>query len=163
MDFSFRPRIAIIDDDKDILQLLTRMLQKEFEGVEITSFHEAPPALEQLKQNKFNIVVTDIHMPDAYGDDILRTIISLKQGVQVIVITGDMSMAPAITCFRNGARHYFRKPIDKKSFLKAIGDCMENLKDWQKLFEVHAAKQMIEEDDLETDSSDFEDVSDFES
>ena len=66
------PRIMVIDDEKIVGNMTKMHLVKE--GFEVETFLSAAPALERLKQEKFDVVVTDLKMKGIDGMEVLRTI-----------------------------------------------------------------------------------------
>ncbi|MFC2170170.1 sigma-54-dependent transcriptional regulator [Acidobacteriota bacterium] len=103
-------KILIIDDEKSILDLLTRVFKKE--GYLVEGASSASKALEMIANNGFDLVLTDIKLPEFSGMEILRYVTEKKQGLPVIVITAYGTIKQAVEAFKVGAVDYVVKPFD---------------------------------------------------
>ena len=102
--------ILIIEDEKDILALLSGLLESEEyrvitacngrEGVE--KFHHYTP----------DLIITDVRMPIMDGIEVLREVKTKESDTEVIILTGHSDETTAIDCLRLGAYDYFRKPLE---------------------------------------------------
>ena len=95
------PRILIVDDEESI-----RITIKEFltdEGHEVQIAEDANTALELLKNNNFDVVVTDIILPRMSGVKLLKAIRDAAEHVQVVMITGEPTIDTASESLRLGA------------------------------------------------------------
>jgi len=81
-----KPKIMVVDDELEIGELLTRFLQKK--NYEVTSFTSPKKALEYLRTNSVNLMLTDIHMPEMSGIELIKTAKGIKSNLPVIVMTG---------------------------------------------------------------------------
>lgn len=130
MNIRFDPKIAIIEDEPAVAHLLERIIRANFPQVPVVAFDDPFEALPVIEEQRYNIVITDIHLPNLHGDDLIRRLNELKQGIQTIVLTGDETMVIALTCFRLGARFFINKPLNKEKLFIAIRNCMESLCCW---------------------------------
>ncbi len=98
--------------------------------------------LEILKKNRIEVVISDIKMPVMDGIELLKRIRKDYQMVQVIIITGYVTMTSLLDAFRHGAYTCVFKPInDMKELDDAVKRCVEYLKHWQKkLLELQSMK-----------------------
>jgi CheY-like chemotaxis protein len=81
-------RILILNDEEDGLVLLRHALEREFPGVTVLEFSDAGPALELLRGQKVDAVVTDNRMPRVSGIDFVRELRSWDAATPVIMLTG---------------------------------------------------------------------------
>ncbi len=112
------PRIMIIDDEKIVGDMAKMSL--EAEGYAVETFLNAEPALERLKKEKFDVVVTDYKMKGIDGMEVLRTVRSLYPGTQVIMITAFANLDAAIEALRRDVHDFFPKPVRIKQLKASI-------------------------------------------
>lgn len=102
-------RILIIDDEKVIREGVERALSKR--GYEIAKAEDGNRGLELLKEQDFDIVLTDLMMPGLDGFAVLDWIRQNQPHVQVIVITGFATVTKAVTAMKQGAFDFVGKPF----------------------------------------------------
>lgn len=102
-------RILVIDDEKVIREGVERALGKR--GYQITQAEDGNKGLELLKENEFDIVLTDLMMPGMDGFAVLDWIRENQPHVQVIVITGFATVTKAVTAMKQGAFDFVGKPF----------------------------------------------------
>lgn len=105
-----KQRIVIVDDERDMRDFLEIMLRKE--GYETKSFPSAQPALEYLRNNGCDLVLTDLKMPGMNGVDFLMELKDTDPSVLVIMITAYASVDTAVEAMKAGAYDYFTKPFN---------------------------------------------------
>jgi len=81
-----RRRILVVDDEESIQQLLSDVLR--IDGHEVTLAHNGREALEQIERQPFDLVISDIKMPDKSGYDVFATARKRPQAPPVILMTG---------------------------------------------------------------------------
>ncbi len=111
-------RILIVDDEKSIRITIQAFLVNEGHDAQVAE--EASKALELLKNEDFDVVVTDIVMPRLSGVKLLEAIREVSQHVQVILITGEPTIESASDALRLGAFDYLAKPFTKENIIKAV-------------------------------------------
>jgi len=100
-------KILIVDDEKSMCQFLSIMLRKE--GYQITAVNNGKKGLDQIKSQKFDLVITDIKMSGMDGIELLGEIKKLDRTMPVIIMTAYASQKTAIDAVNNGAFHYLIK------------------------------------------------------
>ncbi len=111
-------RIMIIDDEKIVGDMAKMALEKE--GYLVETFVNAEPALERLKEDQFDIVITDFKMKGIDGMEVLRRIKSLYPETKVIMITAFANMDTAIEALREDVYDFFPKPVKIKELKASI-------------------------------------------
>ncbi len=111
-------RIMIIDDEKIVGEMAKISLEQE--GYEVETFLNAAPALERLKEQKFDLVVTDLKMKGIDGLEVLRTVKSLYPDIKVIMITAFANLDVAIEALRGDVHDFFPKPVKIKELKQSI-------------------------------------------
>jgi putative nucleotidyltransferase with HDIG domain len=102
-------RILIIDDEPNILSVLNSLLSEQYECKTATS---AAEALEYLKEETYNLVLSDIMMPGMSGLELLEDISRLCRETVVVLISGNLNIQSAIEAMRRGAFDYITKPFN---------------------------------------------------
>ena len=109
-------KIMVIDDENIVCSMTKAVLEQE--GYRVETFSSAQPALNRLKEEKFDLIITDLKMKGIDGMEILKTIKTESPGTKVIMITAFASLDAAIEALRGKVDDFFPKPI-KFSDLKA--------------------------------------------
>lgn len=102
--------ILIIDDEKDILDLLSNILKSE--GYNIFTASNGREGIDLFIKYNPDLILTDVKMPVMDGLDVLREVKSKDSNTEVIILTGHSDEATAVDCLRFGAYDYFRKPLE---------------------------------------------------
>jgi len=110
-------RIALVDDDKNILVSLQMVLESE--GYIINTYQDGIAALEGIKNNPVDLAVLDIKMPRMDGMELFR---KLKEynNLPIIFLTSKDDELDEIFGFKMGADDYIRKPFSQKILLERI-------------------------------------------
>jgi len=110
--------ILVADDEKDVLDFCLEVLGRK--GYEAQGASSGRQALELAKQRRFDLLLTDIMMPDMSGLDLLAEIKSTAPGIAAVVITGYGTTDMAIKALRAGARDFVTKPFSIEELIAAI-------------------------------------------
>lgn len=102
-------RVLIIDDEESILKLLERELATAERSIETASSGRV--AREKLQKKRYDVIISDIHLPDADGLDLLTEFHSMYPDVEIILITGHGDISNAVEAMRIGAYDYIPKPF----------------------------------------------------
>lgn len=111
-------KILVIDDDTAFCVMLKTFLEKK--GYHVVNAFNANDALEELNRTQFDIVITDIRLPDSDGLEILRLIKDKSSKTQVILMTGYTDIKSAVSAMKSGAFDYVGKPINPDEILHTI-------------------------------------------
>jgi DNA-binding NtrC family response regulator len=101
--------VLIIDDDKPTLEAMSDALITQ--GYEVISKSSGKEALKAMQEKKFDVVLTDLKMPDIDGMDILKAAKDMDPHAQVILITAHGSIDTAVEAMRAGAADFIEKPV----------------------------------------------------
>lgn len=106
----FLPKILIVDDDK----LICWALQREFVSLNITAHivETAADALAELRNDSFDLVFLDIHLPDGNGIELLEEVRRISPNTKIAVMSGDTSEMNQEKAFTGGALQFLEKPFD---------------------------------------------------
>jgi DNA-binding NtrC family response regulator len=111
--------ILIVEDDPDVRAMLTRTLGCS--GYAVDSAVDGAEALDKFRDNRFNLVITDVRLPRMNGLQVLGEIKQAEPQVPVIVITGYGSVQNAVEAMQGGASDYLLKPFSNETLQAAIG------------------------------------------
>src|SRR5579863_5802306 len=103
-------RVWLVDDDASIRWVLERALRND--GMTARAFDAAEPALDALRREAPDVLITDIRMPGASGLDLLRKIRDQRPALPVIVMTAHSDLGSAVSAYEGGAFEYLPKPFD---------------------------------------------------
>jgi len=112
-------RVLIVDDEQTI-----RISFREFlvaDGYKVEVAPDAQEALRLLEDHDFDIVVSDIVLPQINGIELLKAIRGASPFAQVIMVTGEPTVETAAEALRAGAFDYLTKPVGKNAILRAVG------------------------------------------
>jgi DNA-binding NtrC family response regulator len=104
-----KPNILVVDDEKDICRALNIILSKE--GYAVTEAYNGEQAVEFIRKQTFDIIMTDIKMEKMDGFEVLKQARALSPGTSVIMMTAFASVGSAVEAMRSGAADYITKPF----------------------------------------------------
>ncbi|MBX3228746.1 MAG: sigma-54-dependent Fis family transcriptional regulator [Labilithrix sp.] len=105
-------RVLAVDDEQETCDLLKLSLERE--GFAVTTCTSAEAALELVGAVDFDLVITDLQMPEMGGLELCERVLGTRPNVPVVVITGQGSLETAIGAMRVGAYDFIVKPVDPK-------------------------------------------------
>ena len=114
------PRVLVVDDDPQVLDLLKHVLQLTGYGVNVASSGAA--ALKMIDQEALDLLVLDLAMPEPDGFEILQTLHDREPDFRVLVISGYLHGALLHAATMLGATAVLEKPIAPLTLLGAVGD-----------------------------------------
>jgi DNA-binding NtrC family response regulator len=104
-----KPSVLVIDDESGILDTLRILLKKE--GFEVLTAQGGKPGLDQIRSGTYDIVLSDVRMPQVTGIDILNAAREQDPMTPVILMTAQASLQTAIQAVNQGAFYYIQKPF----------------------------------------------------
>ncbi|MDY6934812.1 MAG: sigma-54 dependent transcriptional regulator [Spirochaetota bacterium] len=129
-------RILLIDDEPVVCGSCERFLGEE--GYEIKTTLKGKEGIELIKNNEFDIVITDLKMPEISGMDILEFTKKNYPEIQVIIITGYSTISNAVESIKKGAFDYLPKPFTPDELLSVVRDA--SIKRMQSLKHIYRCK-----------------------
>jgi DNA-binding NtrC family response regulator len=118
-----QPKILVIDDEQAAVRNVQHILSKE--GCEVIATQSGQNALKLLEQHRFDLVLTDLRMPNVDGMEILRRAKEISPDTEVIMITGYATVSSAISAMKMGAYHYVIKPYKIDEVRKVVREALE--------------------------------------
>lgn len=116
-------KILVIDDEPEILKFVEKALVKNGYYVKTTS--NPFEVFELLKEQVFDVLITDLKMPDIDGIQILEMVKKNHIQIEVIVVTANATLDTAVECLRKGAHDYLIKPFEILELLATVERAIE--------------------------------------
>jgi two-component system, NtrC family, response regulator PilR len=120
---SSQARLLVVDDERSMRELLSIVLRRE--GYDVTLAENGRAAIDRLERGRFDLLVSDIKMPDMTGVDVLRAAKRLDPDILGIMITAFASADTAIEAMRLGAHDYLSKPFDVDELKMKVRNALE--------------------------------------
>lgn len=114
--------ILLIDDEEGSRQALMLLLKGSYNVTGAASGHEARQC---LAAERFDIVITDLRLPDCSGIDLLKQIKSYHPATEVVLITGHASAETAVSAMKEGACDYITKPLNMEELRIILAKALE--------------------------------------
>lgn len=117
--------VLILDDDRDLRRLLCYQISKA--GFKILEADTVHAALEVLKNEPVDVVLSDVFLPDGNGVDLTKVIKAAYPDVEVIVITGEGRIEDGVKAIKNGAFDYLVKGDDVNKLISLLTQAAESV------------------------------------
>lgn len=113
-------RILVVDDEKGVVHSCVRILERQ--GFTVSGLTDSQAAPDLLRQESFDLLLTDIKMPRLDGLELLRLAKEIDPHLTVVLITGYGTMEDAINAIRLGAQGFLMKPFEPEELVSTIKD-----------------------------------------
>ena len=117
-------KVLVIDDEQIVLDSVNKILTPENFDVHTTS--DPKQGIRLAITEPFDIVLTDIRMPDVDGFQVLRDIKRRKPSVPVLMITGFAAINSAVQAMKLGAVNYIEKPFTPNELVRVVSSAIED-------------------------------------
>ncbi len=118
-----KPTLLVVDDDESNLESIEGVFAKE--GYEILLASGGRDALELVRKQRVDVILTDLMMPEMDGLDLLRSIKTVSSESEVILMTAYGTVARAVEAMKEGAYDFVTKPFKKIQIIKGVRRAME--------------------------------------
>jgi DNA-binding response OmpR family regulator len=112
-----RMHVTIIDDNKDLLEVLTSSLSDMFA---IESFTEPDKGLDFIRNNHTDAILLDLHIPGKDGFQVYEEVKRAKQNLPVLFLTGDSDIGARVKGLEIGADDFLLKPVNTEELVARI-------------------------------------------
>lgn len=116
-------KILVIDDERSIRNIISELL--EMEGHTVKTAENGALGYEMVGKEPFDLVISDIKMPEMDGIELLDKLIDTHPDTTVVMISGHGSIDTAVECIKKGAFDYIEKPIDMNRILVTVKNALE--------------------------------------
>jgi DNA-binding NtrC family response regulator len=114
--------VLVVDDEEIIRDFLFEVLNDDFE---VSTASDGDEAIDKLKEQSYDLVITDLKMPRVSGDEVVRFAKQSDPEAKVIVITGYSSLYSVSKSANHGANAFLSKPFSIKELMQTVSDCLE--------------------------------------
>lgn len=125
MDKKVPTNILVVDDDPGLLESTSLLLIKQ--GYKVTSCGNAHEALTKIQENKIDVVLSDIRMPEVSGIELLKKIRKINAGLPVILMTAYAGLDTAVDAVKEGAFDFLIKPAPPDYLLHSIKKAFQHI------------------------------------
>jgi DNA-binding NtrC family response regulator len=119
-------RILIVDDEDIVRTCCSRALSPE--GYEVRLAKNGLEGLKLASEERFDLVLTDLKMPDMDGIEVLRIIKEKWPETEVIIVTGYQTVDTAVKAIKLGAYDYIEKPFTPDALVSAVTEALSRHK-----------------------------------
>lgn len=116
-------KILVIDDERSIRNTLKDILEFEKHSVDLAE--NGIVALELINKNQYDLVFSDIKMPEMDGIELLGKIKYISSDITVVMISGHGNIETAVECIKKGAFDFIEKPIDLNRLLVTLRNALD--------------------------------------
>jgi two-component system, cell cycle response regulator len=139
-------KILIVDDDQVVRESLEEFLRSN--SFSVLAFANAPEALKIIKKTDFDIVLTDLVMPEMDGISFTKALRELGKDIPVLIMTGFASIEYAVESLKAGATDFITKPLKFDYVVFIINRLLENRHLKKKAQESEYYKELSNRDEL---------------
>lgn len=119
-----RPKVLVVDDEYSVRELLEIML--DVDGYAVRSAESGRQALDAIREERFDLVITDIRMEPVNGLEVLKEVKAHSPGTVVIIISAYASTETAVEAMNEGAYDYLPKPFDMEEMRAVIRHALQS-------------------------------------
>ena len=123
---SKQPKILIVDDSQELLDIMCEYLETCGYTVHMTT--ESKDALRLIAATRYDIIVSDIHMPEMDGLELMARIKNKHPGLPVVLITGYSVSEARKIAMEKGADAFVEKPFHMKKIIEVVANLLNNKK-----------------------------------
>jgi two-component system response regulator PilR (NtrC family) len=116
-------RVLVVDDERSMRELLSIVLRRE--GYDVVVAENGRAAVDELERSRFDLLISDIKMPDIAGVEVLRAAKRIDPDIVGVMITAFASADTAIEAMRLGAHDYLSKPFDVDELKIKVRNALE--------------------------------------
>ena len=136
-----RSRVLVIDDEPGITLLCERVLIKA--GYAVSAISDPRLSIEILKNEKFDLLLVDIRMPDISGFEIIQFVREIQSDMAILAMTGFGSVEIAIQALQRGVDGLILKPFEKADLLQSVEQALVDSQKKQDAAQVRALRPLF--------------------
>ena len=118
-----RQSILVVDDEEIIRDLLTEVLEE----YDVSIACDGQEAIDKIKVQDYNLVITDLRMPNISGEEVVKFAREASPKTQVIVISGYSSLQAVSQSITHGACAFLSKPFSIKELIETVENALEGV------------------------------------
>ncbi len=113
-------KILVVDDESNVLSSVKKLILSRCPGYHVELIDDPHESLKIIKNEKFDLVITDLMMPGIDGLELIKKIRQVAPDLKIIMMTGYATMQTALLAMREGAQKYISKPFTRDELLNAV-------------------------------------------
>ncbi len=121
MDEVVRKSVLVVDDEEIIRSFLFEVLSEEFD---VSLACDGDEAIQQIRQKKYDLIITDLKMPNVSGEEVVKFACENDPNSKVIVISGFSSLYTVSQSINNGACAFLSKPFSIKELMQSVANAV---------------------------------------
>jgi len=115
--------VLIVDDEEVIRNFLFEVFSEDYE---VSLATDGDEAIEKIKENKYDVIITDLMMPNVSGEEVVKFACEFEPNTKVIVISGFSSLHTVSQSINNGACAFLSKPFSIKEVQQTVINALED-------------------------------------
>jgi len=115
--------LLVVDDEQANLDSLDRIFARE--GLRVLRAASGQEAVEALRENPIDVVLTDLMMPGMSGQELLRAVRAVAPEAEVVLMTAYGTVEAAVAAMKDGAYDFLTKPLKRHAVLKSVAQALE--------------------------------------
>jgi EAL domain-containing protein (putative c-di-GMP-specific phosphodiesterase class I) len=115
-------RVLLVEDEPQVRRAYSRLLERS--GFWVEALADGAAVLDQLSQDVFEVLVTDIALPGADGLEILRAVHERDPDLPVVLVTGSGNLESAVEALKLGALRYLLKPVEPAVLVQTVREAV---------------------------------------
>jgi DNA-binding NtrC family response regulator len=116
-------RVLFIDDEEDFATIVAERLRSR--GIVVDTANNGPDGIARIKQHSYDAVVLDLAMPGMDGMETMRLMLEHDPRLQVIILTGQGSVAAGVDAIKQGATDFLEKPADIDTLMGKLSEAQQ--------------------------------------
>ncbi len=137
-------KLVLIDDELHEIKQIERLIHRITEEFDVISFTNSFVALNYIKSNKTDVIVTDIRMPNMDGISLIKEISRINADIKIIILSGYAEFDYAKEAMSCGVKYYLEKPISKGQLARAFEEILDELQKNKYLMTASYSEKYIE-------------------
>jgi two-component system response regulator AtoC len=114
-----KARILVVDDEPELVETIRDILV--FKGFDVETAENGAEAIDRLKSaHHFDLMITDLRMPEMDGSELLKAVREIKKGLPIIILTGHATVENGVDLLEQGACDYLLKPFNLDQLMSAV-------------------------------------------
>lgn len=118
-----KKKVLVVDDEQIVLDSVRKILSAENFEVDITL--NGQEGIRRVHDGNYDLVLTDVRMPDISGKIVLREVKRAKPLLPVVIISGYATVQSAVQCMRLGAAHVLEKPFTPEELIQTVNSALD--------------------------------------
>ena len=122
MGIELKQTVLIVDDEEIIRNFLYEVFSDDYD---VSLASDGSVAIEKIKENKYDLIITDLMMPNITGEEVVKFVNENEPSTKIIVISGFSSLHTVSQSINNGACAFLSKPFSIKEVQQTVLNALE--------------------------------------